>query len=351
MAQPTKQMKELAKQIGGDKSEPKDFTTSKMGLINGLNFYSSRYELKDSKIWSLAWLKENDPATAKHLANAKDWQFKNYGFVCRMITKGFNADSVLLARLHAFFNTLVPETESRSTEYVPSAPKKHVIKGLNINHSMSSLDEQMDNACTGKPITPFQFSHTKKSELDVVENYCRNLLKDFNDHREDYLLKTIHALRPILKNAIVEVEKLKAHIEKNKTAVAASAPKKINAASMVRTVKYQVKDDALGIRSVPLTSVVGAKKLYVYDTAKRRLMLYVCTNASGLMFSGTTIKNYDPTKSTGKTIRKPEAFFAQFKDGMTLSLLNTGYAGIAGKATPVLTGRTNETLIFLKVSE
>lgn len=351
MAQPTKQMKEIAKQIGGDKSEPKNFAPSKIGLINGLNFYSSRYERKDSKVWSLEWLRENNPTKAKYLAAAKDWQFKNYGFVCRMIAKGFNADSALIARIHAFFETIVPEADSRTTEYVPTAPKKHVIKGLNINPSMIALDEQIDNACTGKPVTPFHFSHTKKSELDAVEAYCRNLLKDFNDHREDYLLKTIHALRPILKNAIVKVESLKSHIEKTKTAVAASAPKKINVASMVRAVKHQVKDEALGIRSVPLTSVVGAKKLYVYDTAKRRLMLYVCSNSSGLMFSGTTIKNYDPAKSSGKTIRKPEEFFKGFKDGITLSLINTGYAKIAGKATPVLTGRTNEALIFLKASD
>ena len=353
MAQPTKQMKELAKQIGGDVTEPKTgHGSGKLGLIRGLNFYSSRYEAKDSKAWALQWLKVTDPVKAKRLSPAKDWQFKNLGYVCRMITKGYEADADLLARLHSFFDKLEPAKEAAPMSMAPAAVKKAVtIKGLNINLSMQSLDEQMDNACTGKPVGAFTFSHTSKKELDAVVKYSKDLLKDFNDHREDYLLKTIHALRPVLKLAITEAEKFLTHIEKTKTAVAASAPKKINAATMTRTVKYQGADETLKLKSIPLTSVVGSKKLYVYDTAKRRLMLFICANSQGLMFSGTTIKNYDPAKSVGKTIRKPEVFFGQFKDGLSLSIINTAFGAIPGKATPVLTGRTNETLLFLKVSE
>lgn len=344
---------EIMKTLTGTAREPRKFEKGRIGLINGLNFYSANYEPKDSKIWALEWLETHDPMQAIRLKDAKDWQFSNRGFVCRMMTRGWEADAETMARINTFFHTLVPEKEQASKSPVAPPPKKVPVKKHYINTSMCSLDDALEDAMAGKKLEKwvFAFSHTNKKDLEEVVAYSKRILKEMNDYREAYHLDTIYAIRPVLKQAQAEAETLLAHVERTKHKVAVSAPKKINPTVMAKAVKYQREEKTLGIKSMIPSSVVGSKKCYVYDVAKRRLMLFVAVDAKGLLFSGTTIKNFDPAKSLGKTIRKPDVFFAQFKDGMSLSLLNKMYGDIAGKATPVLTGRTNEALMFLKASE
>lgn len=353
MARVSAKTQEMMKTLAGNASEPRKFDKGRIGLINGLNFYSGNFESKDSKIWALEWLETHDLMQAIRLKDAKDWQFSNLGFVCRMMTRGWEADAETIARVNTFFRTLVPEKEQAAESPVAPPPKKAPVKKHYINTSMCSLDDALELAQAGKESDKwtFSFSHTNKKDLEEVVAYCKRILKEMNDYREAYLLKTIYAIRPVLKQAQAEAETLLAHVEKTKHKVAVSAPKKINPTVMAKAVKYQREEKSLGLKSVLPSSIVGSKKCYVYDVAKRRLMLFVAVDARGLMFSGTTIKNFDPSKSLGKTIRKPDVFFAQFKNGVSLSAINKAYGDVAGKATPVLTGRTNETLMFLKASE
>ena len=100
-----------------------------------------------------------------------------------------------------------------------------------------------------------------------------------------------------------------------------------------------------------LVSTVGAKKLYAYDHKLRLLMMFVSSDSAGIMFSGTTIKNYDVKKSVRKTVRKPETLFAQIeKDGGGIAAYNKAFTSLTTTEAPVLSGRTNDSMIFLKVS-
>lgn len=333
-------------------AEPRFTAGNKIDLIRGLGWYANNSEKSFSRAWALEWLSRVDPAQAKRLNNAPDSAFSNRGYICRMMNRGFEANEKLVNDLKKFFNEIqVSDKVAIQPVQASEKPKIVPVKKLPINTSMSSLDGALMNCIRGKWDNTFEFSHVNRKDLEFVHAYAKALLKDFNDHREDYVLAHIVAMRPVLKKAIEEIDKLVAHIDKNKTRVAVTAPKKINPATMIKLVKYQKEDVALKLKSVALSSVIGCKKLYVYDVSKRRIMCFQASTAQGLVFSGTTIKNWDPSKSTGKTVRKPEEFFAPFVETGSLSVINKLYADIKGKATPILTGRTNDTLIFLKASE
>ena len=346
MARPSKHQLALAEKITKNSPEPRFHKSDKIELMTGLNYYAANHEWKESKEWALVWIKKNMPELHKKLSGAKDWQFSNRGYVCRMIQHGFDAGESILENLRSFFTNMVPE---KAEAAAPAAPKP-VVKKHYINMSMCSLDDQMENAMAEKPVGKFEFSHTNAKDLEQVIAYCKKTLAEFNDLRDYYHLDTIVKLRPVLKSAVIEAEKFLDHISKNKTKIA-TAPKTINPAQMVKLVKYQKEEASLKLKSVSPAAVVGSKKCYMYDVSKRRIMLFVSNSAQGFMFTGTTLKNYDPTKCVAKTIRKPEKFFGDYNANPTMTGINTLFKGIAGKETAVTTGRINENIIFLKVSE
>lgn len=76
---------------------------------------------------------------------------------------------------------------------------------------------------------------------------------------------------------------------------------------IVKKVLFLEKDNEIGISSLKPTELVGAAKLWVYNTKTRKLGCYRAKNDAGLSAKGTTILNYDEKQSTTKTIRKPKA--------------------------------------------
>jgi hypothetical protein len=77
-------------------------------------------------------------------------------------------------------------------------------------------------------------------------------------------------------------------------------------AVIAKSVKYQVENLDLKMKSISPASVVGMSELWVFNTKYRTLQYYEATTGSTLTFKGTSILNFDVTKSVGKTIRKPE---------------------------------------------
>lgn len=113
-------------------------------------------------------------------------------------------------------------------------------------------------------------------------------------------------------------------------------------AVVAKSVKYQVENKDLKMKSINPATVVGASELWVFNTKYRKLQHYEASVGMTLTFKGTTIQNFDVTKSKGKTIRKPEGVLSL--DGKRA--YNKFYKET--KATEQnLTGRINEDCILL----
>ncbi len=334
-------------------AEPKFTTGGKSHLIDGLNYYSYHSEPKYSKLWSIEWLNANNlPHEAARLAAAPDYLFSNRGFFCRMISRGFVATDEQIASLVQFFKDIVVEKAPSLTHPDAQAkPKVTPVKRKRMNTSQQNLDVVLDDVCHGKPSSRVELEPNRADLEDVIE-FCKGTLKELVEYREAYRVDDIAAMRLVLKDTIASAEKLLLQLTKTQHKVTASAPAKVNPATMIRAVKFKLKEDTLNIRSVPLSNVIGAKKMYLYDTKLRKIMLLQSATAQGFAFSGTTIKNWDPTKSSCKTLRKPDVFFNSIGgSSATMSVINKAYESNSSNALPVLTGRTNENLIFIKVSE
>lgn len=320
--------------------------SDRIGLINGLNFYSQNHDLADSKKWALDWLKKNHPELAKKLAEVKYYRFSNRGFLCRMMERGYNFSPEQNAALLKFFQDLAKQEKIQEVEQKPTPQDKR--PAHKINPCMQSLDDVIEAAAGGKT-PPKLVLNDKKADVQEVVDYCNKIIAEMTDYKEYYSPKMIANLGPVLRKCREQGLGVIKALESKKTIIA--TPKKINPIAMAKNVRYQKEDKTLGIKSAAITSVIGARKLYAYDTKARKLRCYVSNSAQGFMFSGTTLKNFDPDKSICKTIRKPEEFFSKFKDGITMSALNKAFKALTTVESKIWSGgRFNENLIVLKVA-
>lgn len=322
-------------------------TSTESNLGAALNYYSQEHSWDDSKTWALAALKDEDAALAARLSSLPAPCFKNRGFLCRMKSRGFVLSEKRERELRDFFLSLteikLPQPEKEAKRAAPAVTVK-------INAAMQSLDAQIDAAMMGEKVPALSLTDNKK-EVQEVADYCEEILQEIAGDDEGYYAReTVKAITPILTKAKAAADAALKTINAIKRI--ARTPRKIKPATMVKKVRYARECAELKLKSVAVTSVIGAKKLYAYDAKARKLRVYVSAGGRGFLFKGTTLKNFDEEKSVCKTIRKPEAFFAALGSSPSISALNKAFKGVKAKEMRISSGgRFNENLILLKVSE
>lgn len=119
------------------------------------------------------------------------------------------------------------------------------------------------------------------------------------------------------------------------------------ASKIVERLKYMKQDDTLQITSINPENIIGAKELWIYNARYRKFGKYVAADETGLNVKGTSIINYDETKSICKTLRKPAEQLKAFREAGKIKL-RTFLEDI--KTTDVrLNGRGNDGTLLLKV--
>jgi hypothetical protein len=120
------------------------------------------------------------------------------------------------------------------------------------------------------------------------------------------------------------------------------------AEQIVAKLKFCVKDDKLGIVSVPPAGIVGASGVVVYNVKTRKIGYYIATNSDGLGVKGTSLINFT-AKSEQKTLRKPPEQLKEFKEQNTQKRFETWFAKSVKTTETLLNGRFNEDTVILKV--
>jgi uncharacterized glyoxalase superfamily protein PhnB len=119
------------------------------------------------------------------------------------------------------------------------------------------------------------------------------------------------------------------------------------AEQIVAKLKFCIKDDKLGIVSVPPAQLIGAQGAVVYNVKTRKLGMYIPKTSAGLNVKGTSIIDFTE-KSFQRTLRKPEVQLKEFKDQNTQKRVETWFSKIKTTET-MLNGRMSEDVILLKV--
>lgn len=125
--------------------------------------------------------------------------------------------------------------------------------------------------------------------------------------------------------------------------------KKIKPAEeLVKKLKFCVKDDKLGIVSVPPAGIVGSQGVIVFNTRTRKLGYYISKSSAGLNVKGTSIIDFTE-KSFQKTLRVPTSQLKEYKEQNTQKRFETWFNKSVKTTETALNGRMSDDVIILKV--
>lgn len=171
-----------------------------------------------------------------------------------------------------------------------------------------------------------------KEDKQIVEGYSHLTRKQIK-HRLDQYKKMIDDLNR-LKVATKAVRQPRV-----------KKPKAID--KQIAKVQFKREDHDFKIASVNPVKIIGAQRLYTFNTKTRVIAEYVCNTTEGFEIAGTSLKNIDVTQSRCTKLRKPEPFL-QIVMGKQPKAIGVEWGKLTTKSTEP-NGRMNNDTVLLKV--
>lgn len=301
-----------------------------MSLACALNWYTINAEDKDLWQWIEDWCKEENVKV--NLVGRKTSEIGTYASLIRMIQRGYPASEPMIKKLKEDILLLNRKKEVSKEEVKVKVKEETGVQCL------SNLDAYIDEICMSKITSsrvPVLFSSKKESV--ILEEEIKKRLSKLDQEKEFYNNTTYKLIRAALQNILKSLEALKDKIRTEKTKFVTQKSPGVVAKNVLYCKKFK------NFESVKPEKIVGAKKVYVYDTDSRNLFLYMSTEA-GFSFSGTVLKNIDMEKSKRKILRKPDEFLASIQ--FSISSLNKSFPLITSTEHDVKS-RFAETFVIL----
>jgi len=336
----------------------------RLELMYALNYYNVMVDNKVKKKWVLDYVKKNHPTKLDEISELPDYHFHTLGAIIRMKTRGIDlakkdlnwVDTKIehLVKMQIAYKNSIKEVEEEKE------PSKNVVniqeKILEKAHEFSSeFDYAVDEFIT------------KDIPLPPVDGILKsnNVSRPVANHIPKFYTHIISELKTLLEGKDEQLNEAWSHVSKSKikkllawyesigeavkiygisTKVRKPRTKKVKPAGvLVKNLKYKMEDSELGIKSENPADIIGSNEVWVFDIKYRKLARYVGENIS---VKGTTLVNFEPEKSSMKTIRKPE-MLKEFAT-LTRKKMEMGLRDIKG-TTYIPTGRINSNCIILKV--
>jgi hypothetical protein len=234
-------------------------------------------------------------------------------------------------RIREKVSECVGELEGQIDELVTTAFKANVspyaimhtldIKGIHANRvidAFKSKRQEFDGVMnTDDKEVKEGYSNFKKTELKKLVAYCDQVIMDG------------------LKIAGAATKSRKPRKRKEKTPD-----------QLVAKMKLCVEFAELNLKSVKPREIIGAMALWVYNTKTRKLGCYHAEDAGGFSVKGTSLTNFNETKSVQKKLRKPEVALPEVLNGGKV-YLRSAMENIRAVES-ALTGRINDDTILVR---
>ena len=316
---------------------------------------------------------------AKAILEQPEWRFAydNYAAAIYWINQGLTdqfpekyADYQI--RVKNYFTSLINASNDSSTSI--SASADNVVVPIAKKSPMDSLkekvnstimydidrlqDEWIDNKkteldlfklCSEYDIKPGAGTNIIKSRLetmkleytDAIDNICEQAVEAFS-----------HLKKVELKRRVSVIDKMLGDLDKLQNVVKQTRKPRVKKAvpleKKIGKLRFLKNDDALNIQSINPGTIIGAKRLYVFNTKSRTLFEYISIDENGLDVKGTTITNVSSDVSRSTRLRKPEDFLKHILK-LTPLQINKEWEKLTTKTTIDPTARISDDCILLKV--
>jgi hypothetical protein len=226
---------------------------------------------------------------------------------------------------------------------------------------IGELEGQLDDLILSKfstEVSPYAVMHTleiKGVHTKHISDWFKTKRIEFDDvlHTTDAELKEGYSnfSKPQLKKLVAWCDQVILDCGKIAgEAVKSRKPRKRKTKTpeqLVAKVKVMDEHKEFKLKSVPAKDIIGAMQLWVFNTKNRKLGCYHAIDADGLSIKGSSIINFNESKSVQKTLRKPEATLPEILKGGKV-YLRSALDGIRAVESG-LTGRLNADIILVRV--
>lgn len=170
-----------------------------------------------------------------------------------------------------------------------------------------------------------------KKTPDLVEAYSHMPVR----RRKEYL--------KLLSDIVGDAEQ---YLQKKKAQRKVRKPRVKSADKQVTQVKYLKESSEHKLVSIDPSQIVGARRVYMFNTKQRMLIELVCRLPNGFEVKGTTIQGIDEEVSRQVRLRKPEEFLPVIQKKTPIQI-NKEWGSLTTKSGKT-TGRINKDMIIIR---
>lgn len=290
-------------------------------MMRALNWYNERHSTKEYKSWFMSSFKKK--VDFDH-DSVNDFEYRVIGVLCRIKDNGNvlsdEHEEKIQTELRRIRSLCVERSQKpKQTEPdQPKVPKVTVQDRIDskVSEFLAEIDGFVDEFCTegtmpnlqsliitmgisGPMTKKISESVTPKIEHleEVIAGKDKQLVEGWSNLSKAQLKKLLSIYTSLMER--LQQAKVTAPRKKRE-----SKPKP--AGIIVQKMKYMKTSDELGITSVSPATIVGATEVWLFNTKTKKLQQYLATDGTAISVKGTTLINWDVTKSKAKTLRKPE---------------------------------------------
>ena len=304
-----------------------------LDMMMALNWYGLHEEDRKLRKWLIDYLVKNGKRDyVKVVDKAQDVEVKAMCVISRLIFR----EQFVSDDHKAFIDTRLALLKEKYTEVVAKVTTDvaksatPVVPLVSIDQRITDaarkyaaeIDNEIDNFVRNKKsdfsMKAFLLSNSISGAVSKkIGNFYAGVISEVTEAlegKDEQLVEGYsYFTKAELKRFLSFVESIVADCQQQVVAAKSNrAPRKRKekpAGVLVARLQYQKEFAELNMKSVLPTTIIGASELWVYNTKYRRVSVYYALDRGGLSVRGTTLLNYDTSKSETKTLRKPEEFF------------------------------------------
>lgn len=320
----TEKKKRPRKQYDAIGGEPVIHNPEVVDLTRALNWFNTQWSPDNAKKWLVGYMTKNnyDKSDIQTVSSKIRKVIPTTASLARLYTNGSTIDpkyhALIKSSIDAVLDTTRPDLDEEGNPIiVAAAPKSQKPKSLP-TEMLEFMDDLIARSMAGEKVKVdfykalMDMKATKWHLDELTKEYASLLseLEELNEKEDDQLLeaykhiswKAVRQTIELLNSMNTQFKQIKA--VKKSAARKPRAKKAPKIEKIIGKLKYQRENPEFRIASIDPAKIIGAKYLVAFNTKTRDLSLYIA-NEGGFSVKGTTVTNFDETKSFTKKLRKP----------------------------------------------
>ena len=279
-------------------------------------WYNQNFTLDEGKQWFRELLRKEGADSTFINSITNGYVPMVCGTISRLMLRGIAVPQHCKNYLKKYIQNHTPVA---STTAAVVAPKPIDVNQEKIDSVVHAFNTQVDSILDGSNL-PFSFySIIKKNELkknliheveSIILPQTQQLLhavkvknSPWAEYYENHTKQQMKNLAAFYTNVASDIKRC---LGESKTIRKPRKQKPVLADKVVSKLQYKREDKEFKITSIDPKNIIDTKMLIVFNTKYKQMSVYVAQADKRLSIKGTTVLNYDESKSIRKVIRKPD---------------------------------------------